>query len=606
MNILTLDFETYYDDLFTLKKMTTEAYVRDARFSALMLAYRLPNGEKGWVPQENIPAFLSQFDWATTAVLCHHAQFDGLVLSHHYGVKPSFWFDTIPLARAQLGNHIGASLESLAKHYGLEAKTVPYGMFKGRQWVNLDANERALLGAGAVHDCELTWDIFTKLAPGFPAEEFKLIDLSTRMFTEPKLVGHVPLFESIIQTEYESRQRLMNELGVSEKDLASTDKFCDLLKTFGVDVEYKGGKNGPIPALAKTDEFLKSLLDSDDEVISGLAEARMQAKSTISETRAARLASMGRRGAMCVYLKFFGAHTSRFSGGDSLNWQNFPGGHKSKIRSGILAPPGYLIATVDSSQGECRIVNYLAGQHDVIDAFREGRDVYSEGASYFFNKPINKKDNPKERQLGKIMELQLGFGSGDRTFQISCARGALGGEPIKLTDEEASSAVHSYRRKHDKVVDYWKQAARMIAAIAGTENTIQWGPMEVRTGHIVLPNGLRLWYPNLKFNEDNVEGWSYRTRRGRARIWGSKLVENVVQALHRVAVTQAILEINRESQGQLPLVMMCHDDASFLIPDNQHAQPTLDWLCSKMAATPSWLPGIPFAAEGVMGRDYGK
>lgn len=592
--------------MFTLKKLTTEAYVRDARFSPLMLAYRAPDGNKGWVAQEHIAQFLSSFDWSDTALLCHHAHFDGLILAHHYGIRPKFWFDTLPLARAQLGNHIGASLDSLSKHYRLDAKTVPYGMFKGRQWANLAESERALLGAGAVHDCELTWDIFSKLAPGFPPEEFKLIDINTRMFTEPKLVGHVPLFESVIQEEFDNKHRLLNELGASETDLASTDKFCALLKDLGVDVEYKGGKNGPIPALAKTDEFMRDLLASDDEALSTLAEARINVRSTISETRAARLASMGRRGNLAVYLNYCGAHTTRFSGGDSLNWQNFPGGHKSKIRSGILAPPGYLIATVDSSQGECRIVNYLAGQTDVLDAFREGRDVYSEGASYFFGRPINKKDNPKERQLGKIMELQLGFGSGAKTFRISCARGALGGDPIQLEETEAEAAVHSYRRKHDRVVDYWKQAARMIAALAGSSGDIQWGPMTVKTGSIVLPNGLNLWYPDLKFNEDNIEGWSYRTRRGRARIWGSKLVENVVQALHRLSVTQAILNIDREAQGQLPLVMMCHDDASFLVRDDQHAQATLDWLCTKMAETPPWLPGIPFAAEGVLGKDYGK
>lgn len=603
MQILTLDFETYFSNEFTLKKLTTEHYIRDPRFSALLLGYRLPDGSKGWVGAEHIAAFLSQFDWSQTAILAHHAQFDGLIFSHHYNVRPCFWFDTLSMARVQLGNHVSVSLDSLSKHYRLPAKTVPYDMFRGRQWVNLDPRERQLLGDGAAHDCELTWEIFRELAKGFPREEYKLVDLSIRMFTEPKLVLDVPLLLDVVREEVEAKQSLLNELQVVPADLQSSAKFIELLEAEGVEVEYKGGKNGPIPALAKTDDFMKGLLEDENPRVAVLAEARLEVRSTISETRSQRLADMGSRGPATVYLKYAGAHTTRFSGGDSTDFQNFPGGHKSRLRSGVRAPRGTLLATVDSSQGECRLLNQLAGQLDVVAAFREKRDVYSEGAAHFYGKSINKKDNPKERQLGKIMELMLGFGAGDKRFRSQCRAGALGGDPIILSAEESTSAVNSYRTKHDKVVAYWKEAGRLIARLAGGE-PVQWGPMTVETGKITLPNGLPLWYPDMRFNEEDIEGWSYKTRRGRVRIWGSKLIENVVQALHRVQVTQAILAIVAESG--LPFVLMSHDDASFLINDDQHAQQTLRWLESKMRAAPAWLPDIPLDAEGVLGRDYGK
>src|ERR1700721_1349046 len=113
MNILTLDFETYFDDEYTLKKMTTEAYVRDPRFEALMCGFRWCSGEfatepanQYWIGGPELTAELDSIDWNTTAVIGHHMHFDCLILSHHYGIKPRFIYDTLSMARLQLGNHI--------------------------------------------------------------------------------------------------------------------------------------------------------------------------------------------------------------------------------------------------------------------------------------------------------------------------------------------------------------------------------------------------------------------------------------------------------------------------------------------------------------------
>ena len=150
MNIITLDFETFDDD-YTLKKLTTEAYVRDARFCALGMGIRWQ--EQGhnfdfpirtaWFSDGDIAAGLAQFDWSQTAVLCHHAHFDGLILAHHYGVRPALWLDTLSMARALIGNHLSVSLESLAAHFGLEAKRVPYEAMKGKHWHDMDAGAAA-------------------------------------------------------------------------------------------------------------------------------------------------------------------------------------------------------------------------------------------------------------------------------------------------------------------------------------------------------------------------------------------------------------------------------------------------------------------------------
>jgi DNA polymerase len=132
MNILTLDYETYFDDEYSLKKLTTEAYVRDPRFEALGVGIRWTDHRGArWYAEDGIAQALGEVRWDQTAILCHHAHFDALILSHHYGIKPRFIYDTLSMARLQLGNHVSVSLQSLADHYGLQAKNVPYNLFKG-------------------------------------------------------------------------------------------------------------------------------------------------------------------------------------------------------------------------------------------------------------------------------------------------------------------------------------------------------------------------------------------------------------------------------------------------------------------------------------------
>ena len=117
MKIWTIDFESFFSDDFTLKKYTTEQYIRDPRFEALLMGVRTPEGLYHYVEQDCVAKYLSTIDWSDAAILCHHAQFDGLILSHHYGVKPAAWLDTLSMARLMLGNHVSVSLSSLTKHY---------------------------------------------------------------------------------------------------------------------------------------------------------------------------------------------------------------------------------------------------------------------------------------------------------------------------------------------------------------------------------------------------------------------------------------------------------------------------------------------------------
>src|SRR5258708_2251143 len=289
MNLLVLDFESHFSNDYTLSKMTTESYIRDPRFEALGVGLIRPDfygpGKPSavWVSGFEVAPTLEAIDWANTAVLAHHSQFDGLILTHHYGIKPRFWYDTLSMARLVLGVHLSVGLDNLAKHFGLEGKTVPYNEFRGKRFADLDRGLLGRLGAGCLHDCALTLDIFQRLSQSFPQDEYQTIDTTIRMFTEPVLDADIHLLGEIWSAEERRRVNLLADPGSTAKDSGSNGTFIALLEAEGVEVEYKAGKNGPIPAFAKTDPFMEELLEDANPRVSALAAARLGIKSTIDQ-----------------------------------------------------------------------------------------------------------------------------------------------------------------------------------------------------------------------------------------------------------------------------------------------------------------------------------
>jgi hypothetical protein len=154
--------------------MTTESYIRDRRFEAHGAAIRWgwasnlhDKGEIEWFDEPKLRDYLrSVIDWDETAILAHHAAFDGLILSHHYGVRPKFWFDTLSMARLVIGNHLSVGLDSLAKHFGLAAKNIPYNLFRGKHWYELSTDVQKQVADGCCHDVALTWQLFEKFIKG--------------------------------------------------------------------------------------------------------------------------------------------------------------------------------------------------------------------------------------------------------------------------------------------------------------------------------------------------------------------------------------------------------------------------------------------------------
>lgn len=343
MKVVTIDFETYFDSDYTLSNLTTEEYVRDPRFEALGAAVVLEH-DSAWLLPDQLRTFLRGLN-EPVAFLAHHAHFDGLILSHHFGYRPSFWLDTLSMGRVVFDSGLKLGLGAIAERLGLQPKSVPYDAFRGRHWADLDPATRYAIAAGAQHDAKLTKQAADIMIRGghpcvpyaFPPSELRVIDLTVKMFTDPVLIGDTQALGTAWEAENKATQELFARLGTDPKTLRSDPKFAEMLTTLGVEPETKTTAKGNEKfAFAKSDYFMQDLLGDEDEDIALLAQARLRAQSSIYRTRVERYGWMSTRGAMCIYLAYAAAHTRRWGGGDKTNFQNLPRPDQYRPEKGAL------------------------------------------------------------------------------------------------------------------------------------------------------------------------------------------------------------------------------------------------------------------------------
>lgn len=591
MHLLTLDFETYFADDYTLSKMTTESYVRDSRFKAHMLGVKY---EEAAGVYDNIALGLHALINKNSA-LAHHAHFDGLILNHHYGLKPAFWFDTLCMARLLFPHAKSHSLGNLAKMLDLPEKTVPYESFKNIRDLPPDLYKR--VAAGCANDVELTHAIFQKMLPYIPRSELRLIDLTIRMFTEPALrLDRDCLTQYLVDTK-DQKEDLLASCGVTKEDVGSADRFAALLKCLGVEPPTKISKTtGQVAyAFAKTDQGLKDLLEDGDPRVEALVEARLGIKSNMVQTRAQRMLDMDLNGPMCVYLNYCGAHTLRWSGGDKMNWQNLK--RKSAVREAIMAPLGHAVCVVDAAQIEARLLDWLAGEEEMLAKWRAKADIYSETASRFYGEHVD-KSKPEKRGTGKQIILSCGFGAGADSIK-NTARIGLYGPPVLLTDEQSLAARDLYRETHPRVKKIWGWAGSALLhdLLTGRANYM-WGPLHCKGKRIYAPGGGSIDYSNLHFNGQDY----YQVmKRGTSKTYGGKVVQNVIELLSRTTLADNALIIAERYK----IVTLTHDEIVFLAPWDE-AEAATNWAIELVRTPPAWGFDIPLDAEGGFDVNYSK
>lgn len=319
MNLITLDFETYYNREYSLSKMTTEEYIRDPRFQVIGVATKLNNEPTVWVsgPSSVILEHLRSLPWADSMMLCQNTMFDGAILTWRCGFKPKALADTMLMSRALHGVEVSHSLKALAERYGVGIKGTEVLDALGKRRTDFTEQELAAYGRYCINDVELTRDIFYKMTTkGFPTDELKLIDLTLRMFTDPILELDRAHLEQHLTTVVQQKADLLDKLGSDRKDLMSNAKFALMLNMAGVTppVKISPTTGKETFAFAKSDEEFIALLEHEDPLVQALVATRLGVKSTLEETRTQRFIDISKRGNLPVPIKYYAAHTGRWGG----------------------------------------------------------------------------------------------------------------------------------------------------------------------------------------------------------------------------------------------------------------------------------------------------
>ena len=649
--IIVLDFETAWSrSEYTLSKMTTEEYVRDPRFKAWGLCYKEVGTSEipVWVRGDRIRRWAASIDWERTAVLAHNAQFDVTILSWVYGIQPAFIFDTLSMGRALRGVEVGNSLATLAEAFELPPKGKAVHSTDG-MLESIPFHVEQELADYCRHDTYLCEQIFLRLIEGYPTKELKLIDMTLKMYTRPLLQLDKEMLAQAIEEERVAREGLLAKLGMVDATLASNPQFAQALKALGVEPPTKISKTTgeQTLALAKNDALFQALLNHENEDVALLCEARLKVKSTSERTRAQRFLDIADRGNLPVPLSYYGAATGRWTAakGSAINMQNLKRG--SFLRKAIMAPEGHVIVVGDLSQIEPRVLAWLSDYDALLDIFRAGGDPYAQFGSQMFSIPgMTKDSHPVERQSAKSALLGAGYQLGWASFAAQLLTGFLGAPPKRYSREEAKQlgvtgadvqkflswdenikkmeeiphtctdlelAIHclaakaiidKYRTASAPVVAFWELMGQLIehSLFKGKEYTHKC--LTFRKGEIVLPSGMCVRYPDLRPDQDEKGRvqWSYADGKDgkRSKLYAGKVTNNVVQGTARCVMTDGMLRIGK----RYPVCGTVHDEALCIAPESE-ADEAKDYLLACMTVQPSYMPGIPLAADGGAHRRYG-
>ena len=605
MDILNIDFETYYSQKFSLSKLTTEEYVRAPQFETIGVAIKRNDEETQWFSgtKAQTKRWLDKWDWASSVAVAHNAMFDMAILNWCYDIRPKRIADTLSMLRAIDGPHAGNSLAKAVERYGLGEKGTEVINALGKRRLDFTDGDLERYGEYCINDVELTHKLFEVLAPLMPVSELRLIDLTIRMFTEPVLELNKGVLLSHLDNVRAKKAKLMDAIVADKDALMSNPKLAELLKTLGVipptKISVKTGKEAF--AFAKSDEEFKALLEHSDPRVQAVVAARLGVKSTLEETRTERFINIADRGTLPVPLRYYAAHTGRWGGDDKVNLQNLP--RKSPLKKSMLAPEGYVFIDCDSSQIEARTLAWLAGQEDLVEAFDKCEDVYKIMASSIYGVPVEEVTDD-QRFVGKTTILGCGYGMGAAKFKLQLQ--TMG---VSLTSGECASIVYKYRDQFDHIPLLWEQGDKALDALM-SNMTAPLGKHEavlVDMFGIKLPNGMYLRYDNLRKERDKKSGrdqFVYDIKRGHAKlptyIYGGKLIENVCQALARIIIGEQMLMIARRYR----VVMTVHDAVGALAPIEE-ADKARAFVEACMRMRPKWAPTLPLNCESKIGASYG-
>ena len=642
MKKLSIDLETYSS--VDLGKSGVYKYAESEDFEILLFAYSINDGEvkvidlaNGEIIPEEILSALSDENvekWA------FNANFERVCLSRFLGkrLKPQGWYCTmiwsaylgLPLSLEKVGEVLKLNKQkmnegkALIRYFSIPCKPTKTNGMRTRNLPH--------------HDLE-KWSTF---------KEYNQRDVETEMEIKKKLSAF-----PMPQSEWENYwiDQNINDRGIliDESLVDSAIKFDEILREENMDraIELTGLENPNSPlqlkewlnkkgleidSLAKKD--VESALKNAEGDIKEVLELRQElSKSSVRKYDAMKNVK-GKDNRARGLIQFYGANrTGRYSGRliqvQNLRRNNLkdldlarslvknrdyetmeilyesPSDILSQlIRTAFIAKEGTRFIISDFSAIEARVLAWLAEEQWVLEAFENGEDIYCRTASRMFGVPVEKHGvNGHLRQKGKIATLACGYQGALGALK------AMGGIEMGLSEDELQSIVDSWREANPNIVSLWWDIDSVVKRVVKTRSKEGYKNLVISYEKgilfIQLPSKRRLAYPKAKigmnrFGGESIvyEGIVVGNKWDKTESYGGKFVENIVQAIARDILAEAMMRIENEGFN---IVMHIHDEVVI-----ESDSSSIEEINEIMSLVPSWAPGLILDADGFESEFYKK
>ena len=642
MKKLSIDLETYSS--VDLGKSGVYKYAESEDFEILLFAYSINDGEvkvidlaNGEIIPEEILSALSDENvekWA------FNANFERVCLSRFLGkrLKPQGWYCTM-IWSAYLG--LPLSLEKVGEVLKLDKQKMNEGKALIRYFSTpckpTKTNGMRIRNLSH-HDLE-KWSTF---------KEYNQRDVETEMAIKKKLsafpMSHSEWENYWIDQNINDRGILIDEVLVD-----SAIKFDGILREENMDraIELTGLENPNSPlqlkewlnkkgleidSLAKKD--VESALKNTEGDIKEVLELRQElSKSSVRKYDAMKNVK-GKDNRARGLIQFYGANrTGRYSGRliqvQNLRRNNLkdlelarslvknrdfetmeilyesPSDILSQlIRTAFIAKEGTRFIISDFSAIEARVLAWLAGEQWVLDAFKNGEDIYCRTASRMFGIPVEKHGvNGHLRQKGKIATLACGYQGALGALK------AMGGIEMGLSEDELQSIVDSWREANPNIVSLWWDIDSVVKRVVKTRTKEKYKSLVISYEKgilfIELPSKRKLAYPKAKigmnrFGGESIvyEGTVVGNKWDKIESYGGKFVENIVQAIARDILAEAMMRLEKKGFN---IVMHIHDEVVI-----ESDSSSVEEINEIMSIVPIWAPGLILDADGFESEFYKK
>lgn len=644
-HVLHIDLETYCE--INLKEAGVHAYASHPSFEILLFGYAWDDGPvtcidmfKDDIPQDVIDAL----DDPKILKVAHNASFEMTCLSEYFfiDINPRQWMCTMALAM-QWG--LPGSLSMLGQVLGLEEQKMSVGTllinyfskpckptrangYRTRNLPKHDQDKWETFIEYNIRDVEVEQSIYERLKglsqPEWERNVFILDhEINKRgIMIDRKFVDNAVMMDSEISGEYLDELRSIT--GMSNPN--SIAQFKQYLKSVGI--ECKSFTKKTAPAMLK---------DTNDSTIKRAIELKLLCSKTSTAKYKAMLTGDNGDHRIKGLFQYYGANrTGRWAGrrvqlqnlprnsmveldlartlvkdGDrdtmELLFDDIPDTLKQLIRTAFIPKNGCKFIVADYSAIEARVIAWLAGEKWRQEVFKNNGDIYCASASQMFKVPVVKHGvNGHLRQKGKIAELALGYGGGPGALK------SMGALEMGLEEEELARLVKMWRDSNKKITKLWRtvgdEAMTVVQHKKGKGRVGNVVSFVMERGNLVvgLPSGRRLYYQRARIAESNkgpkiqYHGVNQISRKWEIMdTWGGKLVENIVQAIARDCLAQAMLRLDRAGYV---IVAHVHDEVIIEAPMDAKVED----VCMIMGESLDWAPGLILNADGYETPYYRK